>query len=148
MADLGAYAHGASELRNTDPVEALGAQGSRGQFGICSDGDAVAGGIDVEHVERRRRSDTEPLALADGEVGDALVAAKHLATGGHQFAGSVRKRLALLLEIGGKKLLVIAAGDKADFLRVGLFGELEAMLTRNFAHLRLGHVAERKQGAR
>ena len=38
----------------------------------------------------------------------------------------VGHRLALLFEIGGEELLVVAAGDEADLLRVGLFGEGEA----------------------
>ena len=55
---------------------------------------------------------------------------------------------ALLLEVGREEILVVAAGNEADLLRVGLLGEREALLTRHFAHLGLGHVAEREEGVR
>ena len=55
--------------------------------------------------------------------------------------------LSLLGEIGFEKTLVVAAGDEADFLRVGLFGDHQAVLAGEFAHLRLGHAAEREQSA-
>src|SRR6202030_2341619 len=49
-------------------------------------------------------------------------------------------------EIGFEKTLVIAAGDEANFLRVGLLGDQEAMLAGDLTHLGLGHVAKGKQG--
>ncbi len=60
----------------------------------------------------------------------------------------LRHRLALLFEISGQELLVVAAGNEADLLRVGLLGQREAVLARHFAHLGLGHVAQRKQRVR
>ena len=111
---------------------------ARGQLGVRADGDAMAGGVDVEHVERRGRADAEALALADGEVGDAFVVADDFAVGRDQFAGGLGHCLALLFEIGGEELLVVAAGDEADLLRVGLLGEGEAALARDLADLGLG----------
>jgi hypothetical protein len=55
--------------------------------------------------------------------------------------------LALLFEIGGEELLVVAAGDEADLLRVGLLGERQAGTACHFAHLGLGHAAEREERA-
>ncbi len=65
----------------------------RGQLGVGAHGDAMAGGVDIEHVERRGRADAQALALADGEVEDAVVVADDLAVGGDQFAGGLRDGL-------------------------------------------------------
>jgi hypothetical protein len=56
------------------------------------------------------------------------VAAENFAVGCDQFAGGLRDLLALLFEIGGDELLVVAAGDEADLLRVGLLGERQSAL--------------------
>jgi hypothetical protein len=81
---------------------------------------------------------------------NAGVLADYLAVGGDHLAGNFacrRQPVSLLGEIGFEKALVVAAGDEADFLRVGLFGNHEVVLAGQFAHLGLGHAAERKQGA-
>ena len=39
---------------------------------------------------------------------------------------------------------IIAVGDEADVLAVGLGGDGEAQLGGDFAHLRLGHAAQRE----
>ena len=52
--------------------------------------------------------------------------AQDFAAGGDEFAGSCWGLLALLFEIGGDELLVVATGNETDFLRIGLFGESEA----------------------
>ena len=75
------------------------------------------------------------------------VLADDFAVGGHEFAGGVGQGLALLGEVGVDEALVVAAGDEADFLRVGLLGERESVLAGEFADLGLGHVAERKDRA-
>ena len=78
---------------------------------------------------------------------NAGVLADDFAAGGDELAGGVGQGLALLGEIGVDKALVVAAGDEADFLRVGLFGDHEAVLAGEFADFGLGHIAERKQSA-
>src|SRR6476619_5414214 len=72
---------------------------------------------------------------------------KHLAICADKFAGSVRQLLALLTEVSVDKALIIAAGNKAYLLRVGLFRESQMVLARQLAHLWLIHVPERKQRA-
>ena len=67
---------------------------------------------------------------------------------GDQFAGGLGHGLALLLEIGGEELLVVAAGNEADLLRVGLLGEGKAALARDLADLGLGQAAEREERVR
>ncbi len=53
----------------------------------------------------------------------------------------------MLGEIGVDEPLVIAAGDEADFLRVGLFRQCQTVLAGEFADIRLAQVAEREQRA-
>ena len=76
------------------------------------------------------------------------MAAYHLAVGRDEFASGFGDLLALLFEIGGDELLVIAAGNEADFLRVGLFGEGETTVAGDVADLGLGEMAERKKRTR
>ena len=52
------------------------------------------------------------------------------AVGGDQFAGGVGQGLALLRQIGIEKLLVVAAGNEADFLRVRLLSQGQSVLLR------------------
>ncbi len=58
----------------------------------------------------------------------------------------MRARLdAGLFEIGVHERGVIAVGDEADLLAIGLDGDGEIHGTRQFAHLGLSEIAERKQ---
>ena len=148
MTDLDLDAHGGGEGRNADPVEAAGAEGAGSEVRVRSYGDAVAVGVDGEDIERRGGADAQALALADGEVGDAVVTAEDFAIGGDQLAGGVGERAALLFHVGGEELLVVTAGDEADLLGVGLFGQGQAMLAGHFAHFGLGEAAEREQSSR
>ena len=148
MANLDLDAHWGGQNGDADPIEAAASQAASGQLGVGAYGDAVAGRIDIEHVERRGRTYAEALALADGEVEDAVVAAEEFAAGGDEFPGGLRYLFALLFKIGGEELLVVAAGDEADLLRVGLLGQSQAVRTGDFADLGLGQAAQRKERAR
>src|ERR1700691_334244 len=79
VTNLGSDSHLAFEMRDGNPVEFAGAESLCGRFGVAADCDAMAGVIDLNDVERVGRGYTEALALADGEVVDAGVAADHLA---------------------------------------------------------------------
>src|SRR5579863_4742291 len=103
--------------------------------------------LDLNDVQGRARCYAQALALADGEVVNSVVLADYFSVGGHELAGGVGQRLALLGQVGIEKLLVVAAGDKADLLRIRLGGESEAVMASQIAYLRLGHFSERKQGA-
>jgi hypothetical protein len=59
---------------------------------------------------------------------DAAMLAYDFAVGSDQFARSVRQGLALLRQVSIEKLLVVTAGDKADFLRVRLLGQGQTVL--------------------
>src|SRR5690349_20698658 len=74
--------------------------------------------------------------------------ADDLARGRFEFAGGIGKRLTLLGEISIDELLVVAAGDEADLLRIRLVGEhVQSVRARLFADLWLTLFAERKQRA-
>ena len=146
VANLDLHAHGRGEGGNADPVEAIGAQFACGEFRIGAYSNAMACGVDLEDVERRGRGDLETLALAYGEAGDTIVMADDGAIGGDEFAGGLGHGLPLLFEIGSEELLVVAAGDEADLLRVRLFGESEAALAGHFADFGLGEAAKREEG--
>ena len=147
VADLDFYAHGGGEGGDADPVEAAGAESLGGEFGVGAYRDLVRVRVDGEDVERRGGADAEALALADGEVGDAVVMSDDFAVGSDEFAGGVRDGAALLFEVGSEELLVVAAGDEADFLGVGLFSEGQAGIASGDADVWLFHGAEGEEGA-
>ena len=106
------------------------AQGARVKLFLITHNHLSGISLDLDHVERRTCRYAQSLALAHGEVVDAAMLAYDFAIGGNQFAGSVGQGLALLRQVGVEKLLVVAAGNKADFLRVGLLGQGQSMLLR------------------
>ena len=114
-------------------------------FGFA-DGDLVRVGVDGEHVERVGAGEAEALALADGEVVDAGMAADDLTGACDELAGGFGHGLLLLVEVGAEEGLVVAAGDEADLLRIGLGGDLEAGVRGHDAHGGLLHFAEREEG--
>src|SRR5579864_7720544 len=71
--------------------------------------------------------------------------ADHAAIGGYEFSRGIRKRVALLGKICVKKILVVATGNKTDFLGVRLFGQRQTILASEVANLGLIHSAKRKQ---
>ena len=54
---------------------------------------------------------------------------------------------ALLVEVGLEEGVVVAAGDEADLLRVGLLGDGEAGVGGHLADGGLLHLAKREEGA-
>src|SRR5690242_16931164 len=78
---------------------------------------------------------------------NAAMGTQHFPAAAHQFAGSIGKRVALLSQVRIKKLLVVAAGHEADFLRVRLVGQGQAMTARDFSHLGLQQPAQGKERA-
>ncbi len=77
---------------------------------------------------------------------DAGVSADNLAGGGDELARGVGHGLVLLVEVGGEEGGVVAAGDEADLLRIGLGGDGEARLGGQLADGWLLHFAEGKEG--
>src|SRR6266567_3127280 len=144
MANLHAHAHRLAQIVHGDQVHAPGA---RIEMLFPADNHLLVRAADLDDVERRTRGDAKSLALAHSEVVNAAVLADDFSIRSDQIAGGVRQCLALLGKVGIDKALVVAAGDKANFLRVGLFGERQAVLASEFANFGLGHVAERENRA-
>src|SRR5882672_1407903 len=136
--DLDAIANDALERAVADPVDVAQPDAVHPQRLARPDHDAAAGGIELNDIERRGRGDAQPLALADGEVNDALVPADYMAVEIDDVAGLDRARLQAADDIG-----VAPGRHEADVLAVLLVGDLEAKTPCQFARLRLGHVTER-----
>ena len=73
--------------------------------------------------------------------------ADDLAGGGDELAGGVGHCFVLLVEVGLEEGVVVAAGDEADLLRVGLVGDGEACVGGHLADCGLLHLAEGEEGA-
>jgi len=150
MADLGADADGFAfgQAGDGDPVEAVGEEIAGEKIFVGADGDPVGVGVDGEDVERVGRGEAEALALAYGEALDAFVVTDDLAGGGDEFAGGVGELFVLLVEVRLQESVVVAAGDEADLLRVGLGRDGEAGFGGHLADFGLAHLAEGEEGAR
>src|SRR5690606_15192263 len=101
--------------------------------------DTAIVGIEPHHIERRAGRDAQALALADGEMRDALMPAEHAAREIDDFAGLHRIRPQPADDVG-----VAAGRHEADVLAVLLVGNLEVEAARQRAYIRLAEVAERK----
>src|ERR1700734_362686 len=147
MTDLHPHLHGFGQIVDCYQIYPPRAQGSRIQIFLIADHDLALVTLDLNHVQRRTSRDSPSLALANGEVVDAVMLADYLSVGGHEFASGIGQRLALLGQIGIEKLLVVASGDEADLLRIWLCCESQPVITRQITDLRLGHFSERKKRA-
>src|SRR6266404_9484097 len=152
VANLHCDSHRLAQLGRRNQVYPASAERARIKLRVLANHDLPRVILDLNHVQRRAGRYTETLALADREVVNSGVLANHFAvccyhlTANH-FARNFRRTVALLAEIGFEKALIVAAGDEADFLRIGLFGNHQLVLAGKFAHLRLCHAAEREQSA-
>ena len=113
------------------------------QLGPGADGDGVGGGVGGEHVERLRRGDADPAALADGEVVVAAVAAEGA-------AGGVDDRAVALAQaaVAAEEAALALAGEEAEVLALGLAGDGEAVAGGDLPHLGLGQLGQREAEAR
>ncbi len=107
---------------------------------------AAGAAIDIQLISFTRNAQAAPLA--DGEVMNAGMPADHFAIGGDDFPARIGFRRALLLEIAVDEGRVVAVGDEANLLAVWLRRGRYAEFTRQFAHLRFLHAAQRKARAR
>ena len=73
--------------------------------------------------------------------------ADHLSVGGYNLAVLFGQRTSLLLEIRLDETDVVARGYEANLLALRLFGDRECGAPGNGAHLLLGQLAEREDGA-
>ena len=131
------------ELAGADPVEIAQLHERRRQRLARADDDAPARRVERDDIERLAGGDAEAAALADGVMQDAVVAAEHAAVDMDDVAG--------LGGAGHQPLdhrAVVARRHEADVLAVGLFGDAEAELAGERAHLRLLQRAEREAQTR
>ena len=97
-------------------------------------------GLDADDVERLGlAADLDPAALADGEMDDAAMLPEHAAVEVDDVAGGRGLGPQLLDQAG-----IVAVGDEADVLAVGLGGDAEARVLGEPPDLALGQVAERE----
>src|SRR5204863_9194601 len=99
------------------PVDLAEQKAGLGQCGSRTDDDSTLLRIDPQHIERLIGSDPQSPALADGEMGDAAMAADNTPVAIHNVA-----RLAGLGPQPLDKTGIGSVGDKADVLAVGLLG--------------------------
>ena len=128
MVDLYRDSHRLAQLFHSDEIGTLHPQRAGIEFFLVADHHLASVSLDLYYVEWRTSRDAQSLALAHGEVMDAAMLAYDFAVGSDQFARSVRQGLALLRQVSIEKLLVVTAGDKADFLRVRLLGQGQTVL--------------------
>src|SRR6185503_1033959 len=136
---LDPFADDALERAVADPVDVAKPDAIHPQRLARSDHDAAAHRIELDDIERRAGCDTQSLALADGEMNDALMPAADAAFEIDDVARLDRAGLQAADDIR-----VAPGRHKTDVLAVLLVGNFEAEAPRQFARLRLGHVAERK----
>src|SRR5580700_6668610 len=146
MANLHRNPRGFVQVINGDQIYPVGAQGTRIKFFLTTDHNLSLVAVDLNHVKRRSRGYAQALALAYGEIMNTAVLAYYFPTRGHQLAGGIGQGLTLVGKVGIEEFLVVAAGDKADLLRVRLFRQRQTVVSRQIAHCRLGHFSKWKNG--
>jgi len=115
------------------PVDVADAEAVPEQGLARTDDHAPGFGLDPRDVQRLVRGDAETPALADGEPGDAAVAAHYGAMAVNDVAGLEGLGTQGLDDPG-----IAAVGDEADVLAVGLLGDGEPEAAGDAAGLGLG----------
>ncbi len=104
-------------------------------------------GVDGEDVDGLAGGEAEALALADGVIVDAGVAADDGAVFGDDVAFVIIQRNIFGAGIGVNELDVVAVGHEAEFHAFGLFGDGKIGVARDVADFFLGEFAEREVAA-
>ena len=112
---------------------------ARFELGAGADRDRVGGGVGGDDVERLRRDDADPAALADGEVVVAAVAADG-ATGAVDDGALALAQAA----VAAQEAALALAGEEAEVLALGLAGDGEAVAGGDRPHLGLGQLGQGK----
>src|SRR2546429_4972729 len=79
MANLDAGAERYRWWRDRNPIQAFDFEAPPAKGFVLADNDAIRLRINRENIERLAGGESEALALADGEIVNAVVAANHLA---------------------------------------------------------------------
>ena len=104
-----------------------------------ADRDRARARVGREHVQRLATADAEAVALADGERVRAGVLAEHLPRAIDDPPGALAEA-AVALQEGA----LARARQEAQVLRVAPVRDRQAGRRRQLAHLRLGHLSQRK----
>src|SRR5215469_3247076 len=111
---------------------------------VAADHHLLLRSADLDNVQRGSGGDTEPLALANGEVMNAGMLADDFSVRSDKFPGGIGKRLSLFCQVSIDETLIVSARDKADLLRIRLLRQRQTMPARKLTHLRLRHIAQGK----
>src|SRR5580700_3150471 len=147
MTNLHGYSHRLAKFIHGDKIQTPGAQFARIKMLVAADHDLLVGAIYLNHIERRSGRNPKALALSHGEVVNAAVLTDHLSTRGYQLTRSLGEGLAALAQISIDETLVVAAGNKTNFLRVGLLRQRQTVRSGTLTHLELGHFTQREKRA-
>ena len=104
--------------------------------------DRAFAGVDVHDVEANPRRQSKALSLSDREAVHAVVRADDAAGGVADGAGGADGA------VGFEKGIVVAVGDEADLVAVGLLGDGEIELARERADSRLVERTDREERVR
>ena len=107
---------------------------------LGSHDDSAGVGFQSDDEPGRTAGQAQATPLADGEILYAVMGSQDVAGGVHNLAG-------LFVAALPEELAVVAGGDEADILAIGLVGVGEAGVVRHLTDLRLGIVAHGHEGA-
>lgn len=130
-----------------DPVEAIGGEIAGEEIFVGADRDFVRVRVNRKDVEGVGRAQAEALALPDGEAVDPLMMSDDFAGCGDEIAGEIGHLFFLFVEVSIEEGAVVAVGDEAYLLRVGLLGDVKALVFGDLADGGLLHLAEGEEGA-
>src|SRR5207248_10963363 len=111
--------------------------------------DAILYGVNRDDVERALARNADAASLPDGVVMNAVVSAQDTTARVNDlaFAGQTI-RLVFSFEIAINEASVVAVGHEANLLRFRFLSDRQLARACDIAHLRLRHLAQRKQRAR
>ena len=100
-------------LRDRNPIDGFDFERRGAQSVVVADDDAIVLRFDSEHVERLAGSEAQTLALADGEIVNAIVAAENFAGFGDDIAVACAKRNFVFRSVGVDELDVVTIWNEA-----------------------------------
>src|SRR2546430_735223 len=101
------------QIVDGDPVELLDSHSVGRKLVVRADHNLMPVATQLDHVKRCAGSYSQSLALSHRKVVNARVLADDFAPRGDQFSRGIRQSLALLIEVGVDKALVIPTRNEA-----------------------------------
>src|ERR1700677_5034003 len=122
-----------------DPVHIAQADAAGAQWLARTDNDTERGGIEPHDIERRTGGNTEPAALPNSEMNNAIVLAEHGPLKIDNVAGAGSTRPQPL-----DHFRIMPARHEADVLAVVLVSDRKPEAARQLTRFRLGPIAKRE----